>query len=328
MNNQLDQIFNATIVSSALSAAYELGLIDRLQQQNAIDIDKFCQENTLHQSSLEATISALCCFNICRLSDSSNVVQQGPSFAEAYRYKGYFLWLIKGYGYLLQNLASIAKNENRCNDFIKRDGKYIALAGRDYGQQFVDSYFEQLLNEFPYKYVVDLGCGSAAKLINIAQKDEAVRGIGIDINSGAVTTAQIAVETAKLQSRIKIIEGDISQLKTQPDFSEVDVIFSFFNGHDLWPRHNCLNFLKNLYLAFPNVKRFLLCDTYRSDTIPSEKIPIFTLGFEFTHGIMGQYIPSLAEWLDLFVESGWQCVEHREIGIPFSAIFDLRPNLA
>ncbi len=314
------------MISSAISAADELGLIEQLKQEQTIEINTFCQENNLHHPSVEAIISALCCFDICQLNDNNHIVQQGSLFAEAYHNKGYFLWLIRGYGYLLQNLASIAKNENRFHDFINRDGKYIALAGRDYGQKFVDSYFEELLEEFPYHFVVDLGCGSGAKLINIAKKSPAVRGIGIDINSGAVETARIAVDNAELQARVKIIEGDISKLENQPDFNEVDVVFSFFNGHDVWPRNNCLKFLQNLHLAFPNVKRFLLCDTYRSDTIPSENVPIFTLGFEFTHGIMGQYIPSLTEWLELFVDSGWECVEHREIGIPFSTIFDLRPN--
>ncbi|MGB5713179.1 MAG: class I SAM-dependent methyltransferase [Waterburya sp.] len=327
MNNRLADVFNSTMISSAISAADELGLIEQLKQEQTIEINTFCQENDLHYLSVEAIISALCCFDICQLNDNNRIVQQGSLFAEAYRDKGYFLWLIRGYGYLLQNLASIAKNENRFHDFINRDGKYIALAGRDYGQKFVDSYFEELLEEFPYQFVADLGCGSGAKLINIAKKSPAVRGIGIDINSGAVETAQIAVDNAELQARVKIIEGDMSKLDNQPDFDEVDVVFSFFNGHDVWPRNNCLKFLQNLHLAFPNVKRFLLCDTYRSDTIPSENVPIFTLGFEFTHGIMGQYIPSLTEWLELFVDSGWECVEHREIGIPFSTIFDLRPNL-
>ncbi|NER01683.1 MAG: methyltransferase domain-containing protein [Okeania sp. SIO3C4] len=328
MNNQTANIFNSTMVSSAISAADELGFLNKLQAEKTIDISKFCEENNLHQPSVEAIVLALCCSDICQLNDNNQIIEQGALFPEVYNNKGYFLWLIRGYGYLLQNLASIAKNENRTNNFINRDGKYIALAGRDYGEKFVDRYFEKLLEEFPYQVVADLGCGSGAKLINIAKKATEVRGVGIDINSGAVETAQIAVNDAGLQTRIKILERDISQLKNQSEFDEVDVVFSFFNGHDIWPRNKCLKFLQNLHLAFPNVKRFLLCDTYRSDTIPSENVPIFTLGFEFTHGIMGQYIPSLTEWLELFVDFGWQCVEHREIGIPFSAIFDLRPNLA
>ncbi|MDJ1177500.1 class I SAM-dependent methyltransferase [Roseofilum sp. BLCC_M91] len=326
MNNQLAPIFNSTLVSSALSAAYELGLIEELADRKIIEINQFCQDQNLHEPSVKAIILALCCSNICEIDPTHSTVKPGASFTEAYQYKGYFLWLIRGYGHMLQNLASITKNENRHDDFINRDGKYIALGGRDYGQQFVDDYFQTLMQDFPYHCIADLGCGSGAKLIDIVTKNPTLRAIGLDVNPGAVKTAQMAVQTAQLQTNIKIIEADISQLQPQPDFEEVDVVFSFFNGHDLWPRHKCLKFLQNLYIAFPKIKRFLLCDTYRSDVVPSANIPIFTLGFEFTHGVMGQYIPSLTEWLDLFADSGWNCVEHREIGIPFSAIFDLRPH--
>lgn len=325
MSEPLATIFNSTMVASALSAAYELGLIEELNNQPALDIKQFCRDHNLHEPSLKAIILALCCSDICQVENNQSTVKPGALFAEAYQYKGYFLWLIRGYGYLLQNLASITKIENRHNDFIKRDGGYIALAGRDYGQLFVDSYFKQLLGEWPYRCVADLGCGSATRLINMVTQDPTLRGIGIDINSAAVTTARMAVEAAALQANIKIIEGDISQLPMHSEFAEVDVVFSFFNGHDLWPRQKCLNFLQNLRATFPHVKRFLLCDTYRSDKIPSAHVPIFTLGFEFTHAVMAQYIPSITEWLQLFLDSGWNCVEHREIGIPFSAIFDLRP---
>jgi hypothetical protein len=55
-------------------------------------------------------------------------------------------------------------------------------------------------------------------------------------------------------------------------------------------------------------------------------IPIFTLGFELTHAVMGQYIPLESEWLEVFDEAGWDCANAREVGIPFSKIFDLRPS--
>ena len=106
MDHQTTNIFNSTIISSALSAAYELGFIDELKKKEAIEINIFCQEKDLHQPSFEAIVSALCCGNICQIDDSNGRVNQGMSFEEAYNYKGYFLWLIRGYGHLLQNLAS------------------------------------------------------------------------------------------------------------------------------------------------------------------------------------------------------------------------------
>ena len=98
----------------------------------------------------------------------------------------------------------------------------------------------------------------------------------------------------------------------------------YFMGHDLWPRPNALKAFHSIRGAFPNLKRFLFSDTYRSDFPAPGHTPIFTLGFEFTHELMGQFIPSVAEWEDLFEESGWELRKTHELAIPYSCIFDLR----
>ena len=41
---------------------------------------------------------------------------------------------------------------------------------------------------------------------------------------------------------------------------------------------------------------------------------------------MGQFIPNVAEWKDLFEEAGWTCKAQHDLSIAYSAIFDLRPN--
>ena len=117
----------------------------------------------------------------------------------------------------------------------------------------------------------------------------AAKMVGSYHNPDAVKVAQAAVSSEGLEDRILVLEGDMSNLEARPEFSDVDVIFCFFCGHDLWPRKNCLQAMQNLRTAFPSVKRFLLCDTYRSDIVPSLEIPMFTLGFEFMHSVMGQF---------------------------------------
>ena len=151
-----------------------------------------------------------------------------------------------------------------------------------------------------------MGCGSAERLINLATKFPSVHGIGIDINSDAVKVAQKAVQVAGVESQIKIIQADMRKLEPQSEFLDVDTLFCFFSGHDLWPWENCLHIMRNFHTAFPNIKRFLLCDTYRSGIVPSSDIPTFTLGFELIHSFMGQHIPSITEWMALFSESGWK----------------------
>ncbi len=317
-------LFNSAIGASAIAAVYELGLFGELQQNNSIRVKDFCEKNDLHHSSVSSLLHVLCCFEVIDINPEEDVIQKGAAFSNVYRDKGYFLWLVGGYGYLLQHLSSALRNKFRTGDFIRRNGERIASAARDYGSQFVDPHFIDMLKQEPYQFVADLGCGSAERLINLARNQPNIKGTGIDINSEAIKLAKQAVASANLQERITILHGDIKELTNQPELQRVEVIFSFFMAHDLWPRPKCLQTLRDLHYVFPRAERLLLCDTYRSDLAPSREMPIFTLGFELTHAVMGQYIPSVSEWIDLFTEAGWSCVEQRNVGIPFSCIFDLR----
>jgi len=317
-------IFNSTIAAAAIAAMFEHGLFEALQQNEAVHVREFCEKAGLHQPATASLLYALACYNIVALSPAQDVVRPGKAFADTYKDKGYFLWLVRGYGNLWQNLSELIESGKGNINSVGRNGHYVAKAGRDYGAQFVDEYFNDMLYQMPFQVAADLGCGSAMRLINLAQQNPAFRGIGIDINEGAVKLAQEAVAAANLQNRLTVVRADASRLEARPEFAEVEVLFCFFMGHDLWPRPNCLKVLRQIRAVFPRLKRFLLSDTHRADLPASRQIPIFTLGFEVTHAVMGQAIPSAAEWLDLFAEAGWNCVERRDIGIPFSAIFDLR----
>ena len=103
-------------------------------------------------------------------------------------------------------------------------------------------------------------------------------------------------------------------------------------GHDFWPRDNCVVTLQQLRKAFPNIRRFLLGDTTRilldnphsKHAVTEDNVPIFTLGFEFGHAMMGVYIPTLEEWEGVFAEGGWCCVKKHLIETQsLSVIFEL-----
>ena len=95
-------------------------------------------------------------------------------------------------------------------------------------------------------------------------------------------------------------------------------------GHDLWPRSQCIEILNRIHEAFPRAERFILADTYRSNLSDASESPTFTLGFEVTHAFMGQYIPSLSEWEELFAETHWRYAGRRDVELPYSSMFDLR----
>lgn len=316
--------FNATVVSSAIAAAFELGLLEEIRRNDSLSIVAFCEKHDLHLDSVRAILLALQTQRVVKLNTDREWVTGDELLEQIFADKGYFEWLIGGYGFMLQNLANMAKNKERTGNFSNRCGKRIASAGRDYGTHYVDRFFQECIENANYSVVADLGCGSADRLIQMATTNPELTAVGIEVNHEAVGLARSEIKSASLQKRIQIVEGDIRKLSPNESYEDVQLVFSFFMGHDLWPRQQCLVALQSIRKVFPNANRFLLCDTVRSQALNEPDIPIFTLGFEFTHMVMNDYVPTFDEWMKLFKDSNWECAESHPIGIPHSFIFDLR----
>ncbi|WP_224248818.1 class I SAM-dependent methyltransferase [Hyalangium gracile] len=318
------ELFNGHLAAVAISALNELGFLDELDRAGSLHLPSWVERNKLHAMTVDSLMEVMALYEIVTHS-SDGTTRPGKHFADILRAKGYFTWLTSGYGRLFQKLSSTVPLAGRTPGFIDRDGRSIALGGKDYGRQFVDEQFDHVLRMRDFKVVADLGCGSAERLIGMVSRYSA-EGIGVDVNAGAIELAAKGIQDAGLEHRIGLVLGDLRTLEPSPRLDRVDLLTSFFNGHDLWPREACLAVLERLKQVFRNVTRFLLCDTYRAEPFTSiSGVPIFTLGFHVTHAVMGQYIPTREEWLELLKEAGWQCNGIHEIGIPYSAIFDLSP---
>ncbi|MFJ2116223.1 MULTISPECIES: hypothetical protein [unclassified Streptomyces] len=73
---------------------------------------------------------------------------------------------------------------------------------------------------------------------------------------------------------MKFVHGDISLEQ------------GFFLDHVLWPRKKRVTSLHRLRAAFPDVRRVLLSDTYRSGLGKDATAPVFPLGFECAYTLM------------------------------------------
>lgn len=315
-------LYNATITGFSISAAFEIGLLDQLLcSTEGVDLASFCKDKNLDFNSTKSMLFSMQCFGIINFDPLTMLVTKGAEFDQVYENKGYFLWMLKGYGKCLMDFPRLLSHQN--NSF-ERDGGAIALAGKDYGEFHIDSYVETILSQITWSKIADLGCGSANRILQIAKKWNC-HALGVEIVPDAVAIAKEAIISAGMENSVQISQGDINQLTPKKEFEDVDLITSFFNGHDLWPRENCINIFRHLKTCFPKLKYFLFCDTFRSDLPPSQEIPMFTLGFEILHSFMRQYIPSINEWRILFKEAGWDCIQEIETGIPYTNIFLLTP---
>jgi SAM-dependent methyltransferase len=320
------RVFNDLITACAIAAAAELRLFDALQHEEAISAHRFASQRGLDTAVLYHLLLALASDDIVALDSRGDDVRvaRGSSFTQVCENKGYFLWAVRGYGNLLTNLGSLATTANRVGDFVQRDSAAIGSAGDDYGRRFVDSHFFSLAAALAFDRCADLGCGAGTRLIRTVAMAERRTGVGIDNATGVVTQARGGVAAAGLADRIQIVHGDARAASREGWLNGVDLAFSFFLGHDLWPFDDCVEFLTGLR-EIGSLKTFLLCDTFRSGLGPESSWPIFSLGFELLHAYMGKYVPSHQEWNRAFEASGWMCRDEQVIDIAFSSIFVLQP---
>jgi len=317
-------LFNSAVSGAAIAAAFDLGILAAVREGLLPSLDEFCSNNGLHPPTVGELVRALATEGIVT-TGVGGAVHPGAEFEDVYRNKGYFMWLIQGYGTMLSTLSSLARLDGRTAESIRRNEHYVALSGKDYGAQFVDPVFDEVVAGLDFKVVADLGCGSAQRLTRLVDRHPSACGVGIDRSADAVALASRAVDQADLVDRISIRQADAYEITPNPEFADVDLLMSFFMGHDLWPRERCVESLRTLRRSFPGVHTFLLCDTYRSEVDDGQTLPIFTMGFELTHAAMGQYIPSAKDWMSVFEAGGWTCRSRHPIGIPFSDIFELSP---
>lgn len=318
--------FNSALAAEALSAAWELGLLDELRQEAKVDLHAYAQENDLHLPTLTLLTRALAVRHIIDLDESMTEVIPGPVFEDAYRAKGFFYWLTRGCGELLERLPQVAHRANRHGDYTRRDGAAISIACRDISRSFFDPPFQELLAGVSFDSVADFGCGSGDRLITLATQRPDVRAVGIDLAADALAVADAAVSAAGLQDRVRLVHDDVFNLSAAPEYQEVDLITCFLMGHDFWPRENCVKTLRGLRETFPRLRTLILGDTCRAVGEAEWNPPVFTLGFETVHAAMDKYLPTLQEWYGVIEESGWQVQNQRLIDLPgFSFIFRLAP---
>ncbi|MFC5720637.1 class I SAM-dependent methyltransferase [Streptomyces gamaensis] len=318
------ELFNSSIATWAVSAAWDIGVFRALAERDSLDIPAHAQSEGLHEMSLRAILRALTYADVVAVD--GDTVTRGSTFEEFSKTKGLFQWLTKGYGSLFRRMGEVAFEDARNGDWIQRDSTAVSIACRDVNDVFMDEAFFSVLDGLEYSVAADLGCGSGERLVQLARRDASVRCVGIDIAAGAIEVGEKALAENGLQHRVKLIQGDARKLSRYEEFKDVELMTSYLMGHDFWPRENCVALLRGIRTELPNLKYFILADTHRDTVNPVRELPVFTLGFETAHAVMGQYIPSREEWLEVFEEAGWTCTKQHVYTTPSSTvIFQLEP---
>lgn len=319
------RIFNSYIASAAVAAAWEIGALDLLASNGRLSMSGYAVTNNLDVESTRAMFQALSSVQITEMRGDD--VVRAVNFDEAFRAKPFFHWLARGSSDLFNRMPELLRNTNRVGNFYQRDAAAISVACRDINATFFDPVFWTAMEGVGCTKVADFGCGSGERLLQILRRFPGAQGVGVDIADGAIGVATAASAAAGLTERVTYLLGDARYPDDRPEFAGVDLVTCFMMGHDFWPLEECVQWLERLRAAFPDVKKLLLGDTARTVPTPGAQTPVFTLGFEVGHALMGVYVPTLEEWEAAIDKSSWTCVQRHIVTTPAdTVIFELEPR--
>jgi SAM-dependent methyltransferase len=317
-------IYNSAVAAWAIGAAWEVGALDELRERQTLDAEEFAARRGLDLVATVGMFRALAAVDVVEREHTA--VRVSTNFDEVYRNKSFFHWLSRGNADVFRQMPSVLAGDNAVGEIFKRDAAAIAFACREMNELCYDPTFWAAMDrlDFPFRTVADLGCGSGGRVMDVLNRYPGTRGIGIDIARPSLEVARRELAEAGLGDRAIFLEGDVLQLAPRPEYAEVDLLTSFMMGHDFWPRERCVATLRRLREVFPNVRRFLLGDATRTVGVHDADLPIFTLGFELGHDLMGSYLPTLADWDSVFEEGGWRLVRTNRIDFAVGeVIFEL-----
>ncbi len=192
--------------------------------------------------------------------DRSNRYRIHPQYLPYHRLGFHLDKFIGAYGPALTHLEESLRSSTLGNALL--DEKMLADAFTKVGLLGV-SLSTHLIRERGITSLVDLGCGSAALLMELCRDDTTFKGWGVDRNASMCAAATEKINTAGLTSRIRIIHADVRELEAHfpPEMRhEIGALHgsSILNEFFRSGSTEAISFVNNLKRLFPNRLLFVV----------------------------------------------------------------------
>lgn len=168
----------------------------------------------------------------------------------------------------------------------------------------------ELLRRLELGHVLDIGCGPAALLVDLAVRDPVFMGWGVDASPAMCTAARERIASAGVGDRVTVLEGDARALATAlpraiRDRVQTITAASLANEFFFPDTAPAIAWLRDLRALFP--ERILVIADYYGRLGQSEQPLPRTAGLhDYVQVISGQGVPppDLAAWQEIYEAAG------------------------
>ncbi|MFD6492104.1 methyltransferase [Streptomyces sp. NPDC060188] len=327
----VDQAFNGYVAATVVHTLDRLGILDRLADDPRLDIPEFVRGAGpgVRERVVREVLRAAAVCGWLRLEDDGDTAVLTEAGRETVRMRGYFTWAVGGYSDLFSGAARLATGQATFGDDLLRDEAMVALGSGQNDRSFMANTLDDVLAGIDFHTLADLGSGISARVSRVVGGRPGTRGLGLDISGPATELGQRTIADAGLEDRVRAVQADVLDVchreAHRDAIAEVDTVMSFFLLHDLLADPDTRPHLfTRLREAFPAARTFVLADTMlRPDAEGSSTLPVFSLGYELAHALMGVPLHTKETYEELFAGAGLHPVRTVAFGTPHSWLYVL-----
>jgi SAM-dependent methyltransferase len=243
------------------------------------------------------------------------VRRTGERFVATPRYADDARFLLRlyvgAYGSSAATLGDLLRRPSaapRAVDRARQARAFEAVDGRALG------FLPSLIRQLGFDRVLDLGCGTATLLLELARENASFTGWGLDASRHMCASARARIRAARLGQRVRVLEGDCRALRTalparlRAEIRAVtacNLVNEMFAGGD----DAAVAWLRGLRRLLPG-RPLLIADYY--GRLGSTRGPIdgLTVLHDYAQLISGQGVPpaSAARWRAVYRDAGCRLV--------------------
>ncbi|MFA5271300.1 MAG: class I SAM-dependent methyltransferase [Candidatus Omnitrophota bacterium] len=311
--------FLTRVMSTLLNANF----FNEFSKNMVVDIHLFSKDNSLD----EKTLGLLCDY----LSSLKILKEKKPGYCLTA--KGKFISemgsglfdIVYSFEGILHNLEPILKNEKT----ISRDSARLYFEAKGTGDAAKLLVFPIIIDTIKknnFKRIFDIGCGSAAFLIELCKNIPEASGYGIDLSAEAILHGQKQIIKNYLGDKIELFAGNIlTHLELFAEkINNADIVTASFVLHELFlkGKEQIIDFLAKFRNKFKN-KYLLVCENIEQTPNELRKNPGLYSELQLVHRLIDEQQMSRKDWREVFQKSGFEEIIEQHLAFAKISIYIL-----
>jgi 2-ketoarginine methyltransferase len=298
-----------------------VGFWDELAEapSGELDLTQYCARNRFDRHVLDSVCSYLDGIRLIDFDESAGRVRLADKARELLAEPRGLFELLYAYEPVFVELEPMLRGQKKYGPDVQRRTRWVGLGSGRLCRQLPYPVMIDMVRSLGRRYVLDLGCGDGAFLMELAASEPAIRGLGIDIDPPVVELAHQQIKGSGFADRLEATVGDMFEVGGQgsasgasatrtlliEDREKIDCLTACDTFHEyLWDgEQRIVELLAGLKATFPNA--MLVVGEFCKQSHQSlRRRPTAFLEHHLFHQLTNQRIETADRWRQIFAAAG------------------------